>query len=72
MTQNDMILNHLRTNGSITPLQALDLYGIMRLGARIYDLRRQGEQIYRELVAVKNRRGETTMVAEYVLDTPLE
>ena len=50
MTQTDQVLAHLRT-APITPLQALREYGIMRLGARIYDLRRQGIAINRRMVA---------------------
>lgn len=49
MTQTDLVLAHLRT-APITPLQALREYGIMRLGARIYDLRRQGIAINRRIV----------------------
>ena len=37
MTQTEMILNHLKTKGRITPLEALNLYGCFRLGARVYD-----------------------------------
>lgn len=37
MTQTEMILGHLKEHGSITPLEAIRDYGIMRLGARIWD-----------------------------------
>lgn len=47
MTQTDRILRHLREHGSITPLEALREFGCMRLGARIYDLKRAGVR-YRE------------------------
>lgn len=39
MTDNDFVLAHLQKWGSITPQEALSRYGIMRLGARIWDLR---------------------------------
>ena len=45
MKQNEAILEHLKTNGSITPIDALMLFGCFRLGARIYDLREQGHEI---------------------------
>ncbi len=45
ITQERMILGHLRLHGSITPLQALRLYGSYRLGARIYNLRKKGYNI---------------------------
>lgn len=38
-SQCDLVLLHLRTQGEITPLEALRLYGCFRLGARIWDLR---------------------------------
>ena len=37
-SQNAKILNHLKLT-SITPLQALRLYGCMRLSGRIFDLK---------------------------------
>ncbi len=48
MAQNEMILEHLLKGWSITPLEALNLYGSLRLGARIYDLRSRGIRIERE------------------------
>ena len=35
MTQSEKILRHLKDYGSITPLEALQEYGCMRLGARM-------------------------------------
>lgn len=32
-TQNNIVLNHLRTRGKLTQRQAMKEYGIMRLGA---------------------------------------
>ena len=46
MSQCDDILKHLKTKGSITPIEALQLYGCFRLAARIKDLREQGNNIY--------------------------
>jgi len=45
MTQAEQILAHLEAGKSITPLEALKEYGIFRLGARIYDLKREGHDI---------------------------
>ena len=42
MTQSQVILEHLKKHGSITQKEAIDNYGIMRLGARIWDLKRKG------------------------------
>lgn len=41
-TQTQQVLAHLETGASITPLEALKLFDCLRLGARIYDLRRRG------------------------------
>ena len=49
MTQNLDVLNHLRKNKSLTPFEALTRYGCFRLGARIWDLRRDGHVINRTL-----------------------
>lgn len=43
--QNEMILEHLKAGNSITPLEALDLFGCFRLSARIKDLRDSGYEI---------------------------
>lgn len=67
MTQSDKILRHLIDYGSITPMEALEQYGCMRLGARIYDLKRQGHEIGREIVTGKNRYGERTQYARYTM-----
>lgn len=50
-SQNSQILQHLKAGQSITPLEALDKYGCLRLGARIYDLKSEmGVEIDREMV----------------------
>ena len=50
MSQTQRILRHLKKGRSISPLQALRMYGSLRLGARIYDLRREGHRIERQMV----------------------
>lgn len=65
MTQNERILRHLRDYGSITQLEAMQEYGIMRLASRISDLRRMGYKIEREMIARNNRYGEATRFASY-------
>ena len=39
----------------------------MRLGARVYDLKREGYNILREMETSKNRYGEDTSYARYRL-----
>jgi len=55
-SQETLILNYLRAGNSLTPLEALRLWGCFRLGARIYDLKRQGYDIKMKLVAGDNRK----------------
>ncbi len=67
-TQNDMILRHLQTHKKgITPLTAMEKYGCMRLSGRIFELKRMGYDIQTEMIAVRNRDGETCYVANYKL-----
>ena len=65
--QNSRVLEHLRDHGSISQKQANELYGVTRLGARIYDLKELGYKITRELVTGFNRYGEKTRYAVYYL-----
>lgn len=67
MTQSERILRHLRDYGSITPVEALQEYGCMRLGARIYDLKREGHDIRTERQSARNRYGERTTFARYIM-----
>ena len=68
MSQCNRVLQHLQAYGSITPLEAMQEYGIMRLGARIYDLRKMGYSIDRIIETGKNRYGESTSYARYSLN----
>jgi hypothetical protein len=45
MTQNEALLNHLMTGRSISPLEALGLYGVFRLAARVFELKDMGVNI---------------------------
>ncbi len=46
MAQAEQILRYLQTHKrGITPIDALRKFGCFRLGARIYDLRKEGHDI---------------------------
>ncbi len=45
MSQNNRILAHLKRGRAITAIQALNLFSVMRLAARIQNLRDKGHQI---------------------------
>lgn len=68
MTQAEKILDYMERHGSITPLEAMNELGVMRLGARIFDLKESGIKIITETVTGKNRDGETTRFARYRLE----
>lgn len=66
MTQNETILEHLKEGHAITPRDALEKFGIMRLAARISDLRAAGHPIKTDIIVVSTRVGIAN-VAEYSL-----
>lgn len=67
LTQCDRILRHFKDYGSITSLEAMKEYGIMRLASRISDLKRLGYVISVTTEHGKNRYGEKTSYARYAL-----
>jgi hypothetical protein len=66
MTQTDMILRHMQTFGSITPVEALKEYGCFRLAARINDLRAEYD-IETTTIERVNQFGKKVRFAEYRL-----
>lgn len=60
--QSQMILDHLRQGSGITALDSLRLYGVLRLAARIEDLRKDGHTILTQMVRVGDKD-----VARYLL-----
>ena len=68
MSHCEKILKFMETHkNGITPLQAMDKFGCMRLSGRIHDLRERGYDISSEIVVVKNRYGEKCRVSRYKL-----
>lgn len=68
MTHKALILRHLNDYGSITPWEAVKEYGILRLGARVFDLRRAGWPITTTMEASTNRYGMPVRYARYSLE----
>jgi len=62
-SQNARIIAYLETGGSLTTLDALKLFGCMRLASRIHDLRERGYEI--EVSKVTTNTGK--IVASYRL-----
>ena len=67
-TQYMRVQEHLRKNRCITPMEAFSRYGITRLSAIIFDMRKDGEYIKTTIVRTKNRDGHNTQYAEYSLN----
>lgn len=67
MTQNERIERHLSKFGTITAAEAMSEYGIMRLSARIYELKKMGIRIEKETKTAMNRFGEPVSFARYRL-----
>lgn len=57
----------MKKHGSITQLDAFLDIGCWRLASRICDLRKQGYNIKRDMITVKNRDKEDVQVARYSL-----
>lgn len=68
MSDKQRVLEHLLENGSITPMEALERYGCYRLGARVFDLRRDGYNIQTTIVKGVDRNGEPAKYARYTLE----
>jgi len=49
-SQTEKILYWLKLGHSITPIDALKMFGCFRLGARIHDLKQKGYDIKSELI----------------------
>jgi len=56
MSQTQAIKQHLERGQAITPLEALQQYGCLRLAARISDLRDQGMNIRTDIVELNDKR----------------
>ena len=49
-SQTKRIFEYMNAGNSITPLDALHLFGCMRLGARIYELKQEGHVINTSMI----------------------
>ena len=63
-SQKVAIANYLRSGKSLTALEALDKFGCLRLGARIWELKQEGRQIMKYTARV-GRGQETKRIACY-------
>lgn len=61
-SQNALIKGWLLNGYSITPMEALNMFGCFRLSARIANLREEGMPVVTDMVNINNKR-----VARYYL-----
>jgi hypothetical protein len=66
-SQSQQVMNHLMSKGSINTVEAIDKYGVYRLGAVIYNLKAKGAQIETSTHEVKGKNGKKSIVAKYVM-----
>lgn len=62
-TQNQQVLAHLKQGKTLTPIEALREYGIFRLAARVYELKKAGWPVVTDRV-----KTESNTFAKYSLD----
>jgi len=65
MSQCYNILIHLQQGKSITPIDALNLFGVFRLSARIKDLRDIGHEIETKTVKVNKKEFASYSILEH-------
>lgn len=68
MSQYQQVLEHLEKGYSISQLEATQKYEILRLGAIIFNLRRDGYSISTEIVRTKKKDGSRNNYAVYRLE----
>lgn len=54
-TQNERILAHLTRGQALTPMTALNRFGVLRLAARIAELKKRGHDIRTHMVRRKSK-----------------
>lgn len=65
MTQKQAVLDHLLSGKELSSIEAISLYGATRLGAIIFNLKKEGYIINSRREKVKNRFGHTSNPSIY-------
>lgn len=66
-TQRKAVMTHLQEKGSITSMEAFQLYGVTRLSSIIHTFRKQGILIGTIMIDGKTRYGSSCKYAKYIL-----
>jgi len=64
MSQNEQILQHLKTGKVLTPIEALKEFGCFRLAGRIYDLKQDGWPIHCDKIKTDSNK----VIGQYALN----
>ena len=67
--KTEKVLEHLKEHGTITSLEAIELYGATRLSDIIYRLRKQGLHIDTIDLPFVDRYGTKSNYGKYVLNS---
>lgn len=67
MNKTKAVLRHLMERGSITSMEAIELYGATRLSAIIFNLRHKGHEIETVMCTGRDRYGSHMSYARYCL-----
>lgn len=67
VTKTEKVLNHLQMYGDITSWEAIQLYGVTRLSAIIFNLRKKGYDIESIPHEFTDRYGDKATYVKYQL-----
>lgn len=68
ISKHQKVLEHLKEHGTITSLEAIELYGATRLSAIIFNLRKQGFNIETIDLPFVDRFGNKSHYGKYILN----
>lgn len=68
INKTQLVLDHLEKYGTITSLEAIELYGATRLSAIIFTLRKRGYDIVTEDMPFTDRFGTKSNYGKYILN----
>lgn len=71
-TKTSEVLRHLQEKGSITSLEAIELYGATRLSAIIFNLRKSGHIIDTDDIHTLDRFNNPVTYAKYKYEGKVE
>ena len=66
ITKLQKVLEHLQQNGTITSIEAIELYGATRLSDIIFNLRKRGYNIETKMIETIDRYGNPCHYGKYI------